>query len=176
MNKPLVVSASFFVLLIIGYLAYQNHMLRNDLMRMEARIGQAMQTEPADKSGKGAQDPYVAREIKNTVVKNAKSLQECWLEFLKTDPPVKRGSVYLDWTVQTDGVPQSVEVIRSDFGNEAMNQCLMSKIKAFTFPPPPWNESKYVEYTLSFEREEDPKPKIEPELVLTKNPKEETKK
>lgn len=167
-NKTFGVFVAVAVLGVVGFQIYQNQLLRADLLRMQAQVGQVSQGDGSEKSGKKAQDPYLLREVKNTIVKNAKTLQECWFEFLKTNPELKRGSVYLDWSIKTDGTPMSVEVIRSDFNNEPMNQCLTAKIQTFTFPPPPFDQTKYIEYTLSFEREEDPKPSMAPELVTDK--------
>ncbi|MBX9768222.1 MAG: AgmX/PglI C-terminal domain-containing protein [Bdellovibrionales bacterium] len=156
-----------------GFQFYQNQLLRSEMSRAQSQLMEMSAAGSTPKGEKEKQDPYVVREIKNTIVKNAKLLQECWFAHLEKFPAQKKGKLFLDWTVSTTGEPTSVEVVRSEFDDEAFGKCTTEKIAKFHFPAPPWDRPKYIEYTLSFEKEEDAAATQAPsvELITTQNQK-----
>ena len=97
-------------------------------------------------------DPYLKRQVKNTVIKNASVLQGCYNRYLELDPEVKDGSITLDWQIDTQGNVFGSGVVRSSFREQNFHGCLLNVVNEVRFPIP--HTTKYVEHTLTFKREE----------------------
>ena len=85
-------------------------------------IMQKLLTSSTDKSGKRI-DPYIQKQVKNTVKKYSSQILECYREFLG-EKPVKQsdkkdtskysGKVKMDWHIDKDGGVISPEIIISE--------------------------------------------------------------
>jgi hypothetical protein len=107
---------------------------------------------PTGKDGNEA-DPYEKEQVKNTIIKNAKKIQECyngWLESKPTDP---KANVKIDWTILPDGKVREPQVVESNA--LVMNDCLVKKVGELEFPPPPEGKSFYVAHKFAFNTEEN---------------------
>ena len=103
-----------------------------------------------DKNGR-IMDPYVEKEVKNTIIKNRKPLLACYQEYLKNADNNKRnGQVKLDWHIDRKGGVVSPEIIFSQVGNDAFKECLKGVVSRWQFPEPPVNRKKYIEHTFNF--------------------------
>ena len=96
---------------------------------------------------------YQAVQVKNTLTKKSKDLQDCWLEYLKTKNALKKGNIVVDWRVSAKGETTKVEIVKNDFNNEAFGNCLMKKVKSYDFPPP--KQDEYIAHTFSFATDEE---------------------
>lgn len=106
---------------------------------------------PTGKDGQEA-DPYEKEQVKNTIVKNSKLIQECYLEWLKSNPKADSITVKLDWTIAANGSVESPQVVDST-AEKAMNDCLTDKMKTIEFPQPPEGRPFYVAHKFSFKTE-----------------------
>ncbi len=63
----------------------------------------------------------------------------CYTEFLALTPPPKvtDGIISVDWQVNPNGETVSPEVVSSQINHPVLEQCLISRIKTWRFPPPP---------------------------------------
>ena len=118
----------------------------------------AMQSQSSTRDKKDA-DPYLSKQVKNSIIKRFRDLQDCYNTYLEAKTPIKSGVVKLDWQIDQDGNSYENGVVRNDFHNENFGKCLSSKIKAIKFPPPPMGIPKYVEHSFAFKEETKPKPK-----------------
>jgi len=99
------------------------------------------------------QDRYLRNQVKNTIIKNAKRIQSCYLDFLKKSPVKKEGSVKLDWQILPGGVVTEAAVVTSDFQDPAFEKCLVQKITEIKFPPTEKAANKYVAHQFHFKDE-----------------------
>ncbi|AFM11676.1 AgmX/PglI C-terminal domain-containing protein [Turneriella parva] len=110
----------------------------------------AAQTGRHERGGRG-NDAYLAGPVKNRIQKGYGELHTCYLEYLKTNPQLKDGSVTLDWQIDTNGDTLKPEVVRSDIKNAPFENCLAAKIARWQFAPTP--VVKYVEHRFNFKNE-----------------------
>jgi len=100
--------------------------------------------------------PYVKNEVRNTITKKWKEMNACYLDFLKSRPvpKVTDGIISVDWQVSPDGEPISPEVVSSQINHPGLEQCLISRIKTWRFPPPPQTgKNAYVLYKFNFKKD-----------------------
>lgn len=106
---------------------------------------------PTGKDGQEA-DPYEKEQVKNTIVKNSKLIQECYLDWLKSNPKAESVTVKIDWTISPNGSVDSPQVVDSS-AEQPMNDCLVNKMKTIEFPQPPEGRPFYVAHKFSFKTE-----------------------
>lgn len=121
-----------------GYLMFE-------LKAMRAAL--AAQTGRHERSARGS-DAYLSGPVKNRIQKGYGELHTCYLDYLKTNPQLKDGSVTLDWQIDTNGETIKLEVVRSDLKNAPFENCLVAKVARWQFPPTP--VVKYVEHRFNF--------------------------
>ena len=102
-------------------------------------------------SGRREADPYLQKQVKNTLTKRQSQFRECYTSFLTTEPETKSGRVVLDWQILADGSALRPEVVRSDFPQATLGECLRDEVARMTFPPPPSGTTRYVEHTFRFD-------------------------
>jgi hypothetical protein len=108
-------------------------------------------SQPPRDSGRREADPYLQKQVKNTLTKRQSQFRECYTSFLTTEPETKSGRVVLDWQIQPDGDVLRAEVVRSDFPEATLGECLRDEAAKLTFPPPPSRAARYVEHTFRFD-------------------------
>jgi hypothetical protein len=148
---------------IVGYLIYSQYTLQNqikDLSRQNTTL-QRRQATPVQSNAKGGQkasvDPYVQNQVKNTIVKNSRSLQLCYNKFidtltkesnLKTD-----GKIHLEWQISDEGIPTEIAKISSEIPSEDLSKCLEKAISTWKFPKPPYKDF-YVSHHFTFKKQD----------------------
>lgn len=117
-------------------------------------------------------DPYVNRQVKNTITANARDAQKCFNDYIeglgeKADRPdtLKAGEVHLDWTVKRSGKAQDARTVFSPFNHEGFEKCLKKAVESWDFPPP--DLDTYAEHRFRFSMQP-----IEPEPPQINLPKE----
>jgi|APSaa5957512622_1039677.scaffolds.fasta_scaffold96215_1 TonB family protein len=109
-----------------------------------------------DRNARGSEvSPYVKNEVRNTIAKKWKEMNDCYNEFLKSTPPPKvtDGMVSLDWQVDSNGEVISPEVVASQINHPVLEKCLVSIVKTWKFPPPPpIGRNAYVLYKFNFKK------------------------
>jgi len=108
-------------------------------------------SQPSRDSGRREADPYLQKQVKNTLTKRQSQFRECYTSFLTTEPETKSGRVVLDWQVQPDGSVLRPEVVRSELPQATLGECLRDEVARMTFPPPPSGAARYVEHTFRFD-------------------------
>ncbi len=137
---------------VAGMLYLENQGIKQQLAQLQQQI---ILTQPGP-GGRKAEDPYVTGPVKNSILKAAKSIQTCYLEYLKTKPSITAGRLKLDWQIDGQGKVFGAGVVQNELGNEALGNCVLGKIASITFPPPPAGLSKYIEHSLHFKEETAP--------------------
>lgn len=101
-------------------------------------------------------DPYLQREVKNTITYNAGKIQECYNAFMtrsKNDAEAKTGGViHLDWMVGATGKAFDARVIFSNFADDGLKSCSVSAINDMHFPAP--GQARYAEHRFNFSEKE----------------------
>ena len=108
-------------------------------------------SQPPRDSGRREADPYLQKQVKNTLIKAQARFQECYTTFLTTEPETKSGKLVLDWQIQADGSVLRPEVVRSEFPQARLDECLLDEMRKIEFPPPPAGAARYVEHTFRFD-------------------------
>lgn len=100
-------------------------------------------------------DPYLQREVKNTITYNARSIQECYNSFIdrnKNNTSIKTdGSIHVDWMVSGNGRAYDARIVFSNFSDEELGKCVISNIDQWHFPPP--GALRYAEHRFSFAKQ-----------------------
>ena len=102
-------------------------------------------------SGRREADPYLQKQVKNTLTNRQSQFRECYTSFLTTEPETKSGRVVLDWQILADGSALRPEVVRSDFPQATLGGGLRDEVAKLVFPPPPSGTTRYVEHTFRFD-------------------------
>ncbi|MGE0762452.1 MAG: AgmX/PglI C-terminal domain-containing protein [Bdellovibrionales bacterium] len=99
------------------------------------------------------EDPYIANQVKNTIVKGYVQIRDCYNAFIDKKPAVTDGKVMIDWNILESGKVEKVELVSSEIPDEELTNCIISKIKDFRFPPPPSGRSKYVAHKFFLKKD-----------------------
>lgn len=91
---------------------------------------------------------YKKEPVKNTLTKASSIFQQCYLDYLQSDPVAKNVSTKLDWQIQKDGTVLEAGVISTD--SNGLSDCLVKKVEALRFPPPPGGSSFYIAHDFHF--------------------------
>jgi hypothetical protein len=147
---------------VLGCLIGAGYVLQNQietLSRQNAALQHRVST-PA-KSGSGSQKapvhPFVQNQVKNTIVKNARSLQICYNKFIdasgKDDGTKTDGKVHIEWQISAGGIPNKVAKISSEIPDKDLTQCIERAISTWEFPTPPY-EDFYISHYFTFKKAE----------------------
>ena len=142
---------TLIILLAALYLGYEltetrkkNQVLIQQLLKSENNVG----------NGEG-QESFLKGAVKNTIVKNAQSIQSCFLKLIESTPDIpESGRVLVDWQIDSKGKVFEAGVVSDEFSNKEFQACLREKIGEIIFPAPPSVRPVYVEHTFLFRKED----------------------
>ena len=139
------------ILLAALYLGYELNETRSENQALVQQLLQVQQQGGSDK----VNESYLKGPVKNTIVKHAGSIQECFLSMIERSPDIpESGKVLLDWQIDSSGTVFGAGVVRDEFLNKEFQKCLGSNISRIVFPIPPSRNSVYVEHTFLFKNED----------------------
>ena len=140
------------ILLAALYLGYE---LTETRKKNQVLIQQLLKSENSVGTGEG-QESFLKGAVKNTIVKNTKSIQSCFLKLIESTPDIpESGRVLVDWQIDSKGKVFEAGVVSDEFSNKEFQACLREKIREIIFPAPPSVRSVYVEHTFVFRKEEN---------------------
>ena len=97
---------------------------------------------------------HFIRPVKNTIVKYAGLIQECFLSMIERSPDIpERGKVLVDCQIDSSGTVFVAGVARDEFLNKEFQKYLGENISRIVFPLPPSRNPVYVEHTFLFRKE-----------------------
>jgi len=147
----LITALTLIILLAALYLGYE---LTETRRENRALIEQLLQARRQGGSEQG-QESYLKGAVKNTIVKNAESIQSCFLKLIESTPDIpESGRVLVDWQIDSKGKVFDVGVVRDEFSNKEFQTCLGTKIGEIIFPISPSRNTVYVEHTFLFKNED----------------------
>ena len=133
------------------YLGYELTETRRENRALVQQLLQAQQ-QGGNEEGK---ESYLKGPVKNTIVKHAGSIQECFLSMIERSPEIpESGKVLIDWQINSEGKVFEAGVVRDEFLNKEFQKCLGTNISRIVFPIPPSRNSVYVEHTFLFRKED----------------------
>ena len=139
------------ILLAALYLGYE---LTETRKKNQVLIQQLLKSENSVGTGEG-QESFLKGAVKNTIVKNAQSIQSCFLKLIESTPDIpESGRVLVDWQIDSKGKVFEAGVVRDEFSNKEFQACLREKIGEIIFPAPPSVRPVYVEHTFLFRKED----------------------
>ena len=142
---------TLIILVAALYLGYELTETRRENQALVQQLLQVQQQGGSDK----VNESYLKGPVKNTIVKHAGSIQECFLSMIERSPDIpESGKVLLDWQINSEGKVFEAGVVRDAFLNKEFQKCLGSNISRIVFPIPPSRNSVYVEYTFLFRKED----------------------
>jgi len=140
--------------LIILAALYVGYELTETRRENRALVEQLLQARRQGGSEQG-QESYLKGAVKNTIVKNAESIQGCYLSLIESTPDIpESGRVLVDWQIDSKGKVFDAGVVRDEFSNKEFQTCLGTKIGEIIFPIPPSRNTVYVEHTFLFKNED----------------------
>ena len=147
----LITALTLIILLAALYLGYEltetrkkNQVLIQQLLKSENNVGTGER-----------QESFLKGAVKNTIVKNAQSIQSCFLKLIESTPDIpESGRVLVDWQIDSGGKVFEAGVVSDEFSNKEFQTCLREKIGEIIFPAPPSVRSVYVEHTFLFRKED----------------------
>ena len=138
------------ILLAALYLGYELTETHRENQALVQQLLQARQQGGSDK----VNESYLKGPVKNTIVKHAGSIQECFLSMIERSPEIpESGKVLIDWQINSEGTVFEAGVVRDEFLNKEFQKCLGTNISRIVFPIPPSRNSVYVEHTFLFRKE-----------------------
>jgi len=144
-------TALTLIILAALYLGYE---LTETRRENRALVEQLLQARRQGGSEQG-QESYLKGAVKNTIVKNAESIQGCYLSLIESTPDIpESGRVLVDWQIDSKGKVFDAGVVRDEFSNKEFQTCLGTKIGEIIFPIPPSRNTVYVEHTFLFKNED----------------------
>ena len=144
-------TALTLIILAALYLGYE---LTETRRENRALVEQLLQARRQGGSEQG-QESYLKGAVKNTIVKNAESIQGCYLSLIESTPDIpESGRVLVDWQIDSKGKVFDAGVVRDEFSNKEFQTCLGTKIGEIIFPIPPSRNTVYVEHTFLFRKED----------------------
>ena len=147
----LMAALTLIILLAALYLGYELTETRRENQALVQQLLQARQQGGSDK----VNEAYLKGPVKNTIVKHAGSIQECFLSMIERSPDIpESGKVLLDWQIDSSGTVFGAGVVRDEFLNKEFQKCLGTNISRIVFPIPPSRNSVYVEHTFLFRKED----------------------
>ena len=152
-SKPIILMAALTLIILLAalYLGYELTETRRENQALVQQLLQAQQQRGSDK----VNESYLKGPVKNTIVKHAGSIQECFLSMIERSPDIpESGKVLLDWQIDSSGTVFGAGVVRDEFLNKEFQKCLGSNISRIVFPIPPSRNSVYVEHTFLFRNED----------------------
>ena len=142
---------TLIILLAALYLGYELNETRSENQALVQQLLQARQQGGSDK----VNEAYLKGPVKNTIVKHAGSIQECFLSMIERSEGIpESGKVLLNWQIDSSGTVFGAGVVRDEFLNKEFQKCLGSNISRIVFPIPPSRNSVYVEHTFLFRNED----------------------
>ena len=142
---------TLIILLAALYLGYELTETRRENQALVQQLLQARQQGGSDK----VNESYLKGPVKNTIVKHAGSIQECFLSMIERSPDIpESGKVFIDWQIDSSGTVFGAGVVRDEFLNKEFQKCLGTNISRIVFPIPPSRNPVYVEHTFLFKNEE----------------------
>ena len=143
------------ILIMLSALIYLGYELTETRKENQVLIQHLLKSENNVGTGEG-QESFLKGAVKNTIVKNAQSIQSCFLKLIESTPELPgSGKVLVDWQIDPRGKVFEVGVVRDEFSNKEFQACLREKIGNIVFPAPPSGRSIYVEHTFLFRKEEN---------------------
>ena len=152
-SKPIILMAALTLIILLAalYLGYELTETRRENQALVQQLLQAQQQRGSDK----VNESYLKGPVKNTIVKHAGSIQECFLSMIERSPDIpESGKVLLDWQIDSSGTVFGAGVVRDEFLNKEFQKCLGTNISRIVFPIPPSRNSVYVEHTFLFKNED----------------------
>ena len=147
----LMVALTLIILLATLYLGYELTETRRENQALVQQLLQAQQ-QGGNEEGK---ESYLKGPVKNTIVKHAGSIQECFLSMIERSPDIpESGKVFIDWQIDSSGTVFGAGVVRDEYLNKEFQKCLGTNISRIVFPIPPSRNSVYVEHTFLFRKED----------------------
>ena len=142
---------TLIILLATLYLGYE---LTETRKKNQVLIQQLLKSENSVGTGEG-QESFLKGAVKNTIVKNAQSIQSCFLKLIESTPDIpESGRVLVDWQIDSKGKVFEAGVVSDEFSNKEFQACLREKIGEIIFPAPPSVRPVYVEHTFLFRKED----------------------
>ena len=142
---------TLIILLAALYLGYE---LTETRKKNQVLIQQLLKSENSVGTGEG-QESFLKGAVKNTIVKNAQSIQSCFLKLIESTPDIpESGRVLVDWQIDSKGKVFEAGVVSDEFSNKEFQACLREKIGGIIFPSPPSVRPVYVEHTFLFRKED----------------------
>ncbi len=147
----LMAALTLIILLATLYLGYE---LTETRKKNQVLIQQLLKSENSVGTGEG-QESFLKGAVKNTIVKNAQSIQSCFLKLIESTPDIPAsGRVLVDWQIDSKGKVFEAGVVSDEFSNKEFQACLREKIGEIIFPSPPSVRPVYVEHTFLFRKED----------------------
>jgi len=142
---------TLIILLAALYLGYELTETHRENQALVQQLLQARE-QGGNEEGKGS---YLKGPVKNTIVKHAGLIQECFLSMIERSPEIpESGKVLIDWQINSEGKVFEAGVVRDEFSNKEFQKCLGTNISRIVFPIPPSKNSIYVEHTFLFRKED----------------------
>ena len=147
----LITALTLIILLAALYLGYELTETRRENLALVEQLLQALRQGGSEQG----QESYLKGAVKNTIVKNAESIQSCFLKLIESTPDIpESGRVLVDWQIDSKGKVFDAGVVRDEFSNKEFQTCLGTKIGEIIFPISPSRNTVYVEHTFLFKNED----------------------
>ncbi len=113
-SKSIFLMAALTLIILVAalYLGYELTETRRENQALVQQLLQVQQQGGSDK----VNESYLKGPVKNTIVKNAESIQSCFLKLIESTPDItESGRVLVDWQIDSSGTVFGAGVVRDEF-------------------------------------------------------------
>ncbi|NBT58655.1 energy transducer TonB [bacterium] len=144
---------------------------RRDSLKSEIHPSLVPVNVGGDKQKPEFKSPYEQNQVRNTIVKNNPTIQDCYLKHLEKKDAISSGKVQVDWQIDSSGDTLSPQIVISTLDDKEFDDCVVEKVKTFKFPPPPSDKPIYTTFTYVFRKQGE---SVAPQMVPFKQEPEKT--
>lgn len=127
---------------LVGYLVVTHH--RRSPIPIEARKKTGSETKPERIASVTGARPGFKRD----------QLQGCYNALIQRTPEISDGSVHLQFTLDTTGGIENLQLMRSSLGDADFNQCVIDEVKAQRFPASTHLAGQTISHKFNFHRKD----------------------
>jgi len=128
MSKEMIILLCLFPVILGGMAWFYEGRLQKQQTEFQSQLRQ-MLPQQTRKQGKQV-DPYIANQVKNTIIKHLREVQVCYNTYTDKGPEVKDGNLKLDWRINEDGKTVQPEIVSSPFKDSAFHGCVTGAVKS----------------------------------------------
>ena len=120
-----------------------------DIVKKLNKIEMKHQNRPAIMGAPEVSGPLNERMASKFIMSHIQNINTCHTNILRYSPKAQ-GKMRISWTISSDGYPQNISIVDSNYPIEDVKECIINEIQTWVFPALPEGETAKIELPLNF--------------------------